>query len=294
MKYNIKYSVFQDYIKKCWEGLKEEQILDIIEETYLYNGYKVTNLHKTDRRHEDGIDILVEKKEKNLGIQFKIKPKKGDIEQLKKLLQHSDKERLYIYINSPTKPFKKELDKNIDKLNVWDASQFSDFLILNDSSSYLCLLLSSHPLIQIFNKVYSILISNRKKIMTNSSLSTGEIHSLWNLKDNAVKIKIPLMFIYAKWNNILRTKTEYNKDEYKQILNEVFLELDIAYRISRDKLLSSFYELEEIYPHILGKLWELCSKRTGWGEYTHTIEKLDSKDKQEMYINSCGFAHLMI
>jgi len=90
---NISSFLYMD-ISNVWKNRDEEFIHQCLEEAFEFQSYKVRNLHKSDRSHENGVDLECTNPDEKVAIQAKIKPSKPDIEQLQKDNNLSDKENV--------------------------------------------------------------------------------------------------------------------------------------------------------------------------------------------------------
>lgn len=276
--------MMHDYTIDAWEGLNEEFILECIQICFEKLFYEVINFHKNDRIHEEGIDLLCTKDKENIAIQFKKKPKKSDIDQFKKFINNTnDIKKIYVYLEKPTRPFKKYLDINKGNIEIWDNYKLHQFLVENESKEYLCLYLSSHNLIKSIQEVYLEIVKKIHTEYKNHNITNDEISLLWIIKDNAVKIKIPLYFIFMKWRDSLIIKKDKDKSKFNEILDNILSDIDMAYDIVGNKLISSFKDLSNKHPDIIRLLWIVASKSSSWNEFTSTIDRLNN-EKGENFI----------
>jgi hypothetical protein len=261
---------------RIWEDFKEDFILELLEIAFGNRGYNVTNYHRIDRSHEEGIDLLCSKDLEQIAIQAKKKPKKSDAEQFARFVQNArGKRAIYVFIQDPTKEFTESIDPTRG-VEFWDAGKLHAFLVENEVIEYFCLYFSKHPLILSLTRAHELILTKRKTNYTKHGFSDVEISRLWAAKDNSVKIWVSLYFVYQKWNTILMAKTEKDTHEFEGILSQIFQDLNLAYGISGTKLVSSFQELSEKHPDIIGLLWELASHRTNWAEYTGYVDRSNS------------------
>jgi len=61
--------------------------------------------------------------------------------------------------------------------------------------------------------------------------------------------------------------------EYQTLLNEVFEDLNSINYLAGEKLISSFEEIANRNPDLLGLYWDNIRKRTNWKYFTNAIEK---------------------
>ena len=274
----------ENYGVEVWKDFDERFILRLLEVSFRKQGYNVENLHEIDRPHESGIDLLCKKDNEEIVLQAKIKPRKGHIDQFDCFVDNAvNKRAIYVHIQSPTRSFKAHIEESPHNVEFWDAIQLHTFLVRNEIAEYLCLYFSKHPLVLALAKVHDLISEKRRTNYVEHILSTGELATLWSAKDNSVKTRISLYFIFRKWNRILMSKTVINKDEFEQILQSIFDDLDLAYEICGQRLVSSFADLSQRYPNILGLFWELASHRTNWSTYTTEVERSDSAERSSFF-----------
>lgn len=262
-----------NYEMMIWNGFDENFVIELLDKTYKRLDYSVTNLHRTDRIHEDGIDLLCQKNSETIAIQVKMRPKKGDAEQFSRFERNTrDKKPIYIYVRNPTKPFMEFLQSSPCNVELWDSNKLHNFLVENDSIEYYCLYFSKHPLILSLLRVHHYIFEKRRTSYVRHRPTREEIAKLWAAKDNSVKAWVPLYFTFRRWNKILMAKTEKDKQEFQTILDAIFKDLNATYNLCGDKLVSSIKDLSEIHPDLIGLLWTLISQRTNWITYTANID----------------------
>jgi phosphopantetheinyl transferase (holo-ACP synthase) len=269
-----------DYTSIIWNGFDESFILDILEKIYEKMDYAVTNFHKADRPHEEGIDLLCEKGTEKIAIQTKVKPCKGDTGQFTRFLQNTkDKKRIYIYIKNPTKSFKDFAEVRKNDVEFWNSQKLHTFLVENESIDYCCLYFSKHPLISSFLKIHELIIQKRDTQYAKHKVTREELAKLWAAKDNSVKIWVSLNVIFLRWNKILMSKIEKERSEFNRILEMIKEDLDMAYNLSGEKFVASIEDLSERHPDLIGLMWKLASQRTNWIRYTVFVDKSNSESK---------------
>lgn len=242
------------------------------------------NRHTTDRPHESGIDLLCQKDQEEIALQAKIKPRKGDRTQFDRFVSNAANRRaIYVNVQSPTRSFMTHIAESPHDVEFWNTTQLHEFLVRNENTEYLCLCFSKHSLVLALGEVHDLISERRRTNYVRQRLSAEELATLWSAKDNSVKARISLYFICQKWNRILMSKTIIDRDEFEQILQSIFDDLDSAYEICGQRLVSSFDDLSQRYPNILGLLWELASHRTGWSTYTTNVERLDSVERSSFF-----------
>lgn len=269
---------------EIWNDFNEDFLLEVLEKYFTKQGYQVENLHKSDRSHESGIDLICKNDLEELNIQAKIKPNKTDIEQFDLLTKNSKNNKaIYIHIKDPTVSFKNHVKSSESNVEFWDPSVLHNKLIISGEPEYICLYFSNHPLITTLVDVHMLISENRRVRYNTHNFSSEELATLWSAKDNSVKARIAMYFIFQKWNKILMSKTTINTEEFEEILKEIVNDLDMAYEICGSRLVSSFEDLSTRYPNIIGLYWELASHRTNWSTFTTRIERVKKKEDIELF-----------
>ncbi len=267
--------------RKVWNEAEETVIQDCIEEVYSYKGYDVKNYHKSDRRNEDGIDILCTGDDEKIGFAVKKKPGKKDINQLERFLSNKNTKKIYVYVDHPAKPFEKKIEKYKSEIEFWDWDKLHNELILAPSTQYLIMYFLQNPLVMNLSDVHYSLYKCRKAKYQNQKLSCDELSDLWNIKDDAVKLRAILDHIHRRWGEILMDKTESDNTKYKSTLDTIFHELEIANEICGIKIKSSFKKFEEHYPNLLGSFWTSVGHRSHWRTFTHTLDSLPEPEVKD-------------
>jgi hypothetical protein len=262
-----------DNIPSTWKDLDEVFLIDVLEKVYKRLGYSVTNFHKTDRIHEDGVDLLCKMGNETIAIQTKMKPGTKDILQLNKLSSIIEGRRVYIYVNTPTKPFMETMEGKKSIVEFWDSKLLHNFLVENESIEYFCLYFSQHPFIMSLLKVHEFLIQKKNANYAHHGFTIDELQELWDAKDNSVKVWAPSSLISLKWNKLLMPKITKETGEFQKILDEIWDDLDTANYFSCEKLVYSFETLSEEHPDLLGLMWRLISNRTSWHSFTAIAER---------------------
>lgn len=263
----------EDYLISIWKKYDETHAHHCLEEIYKKQGFQVKNYHKDDRINEKGMDILCKKGNVNIGVSVKKKPRKGDIDQLRRFAKQNPKiKKIYVYLNHPTASFEAEMSK-YKNLIYWDWEIFHEELIRNASRRYIILYFSVHPLFSNLYNILKIVYDKHDVKFPKHKVNTSEIKFLWNIKDDSVKVKAILDYVKDKWSLELMNKTQYNPDEYLEYVRKIHTELDIVNSKAGRVFYNTFQRMEREYPYLLAKYWTLISERTKWKEFTAiTIE----------------------
>lgn len=258
-------------LRKVWNEADEIMIQDCIDEVFSKKGYSVKNFHKSDRRNENGIDLLCKRNDENIGFAVKKKPGKKDIDQLNRFLSNKNIKKIYVYVDHPAKPFEEEIEKHNGEIEFWDWAKLHDQLICAPSTKYLLMYFLQNSLLKNLSDVHCSLFKCRKTKYQNHKISRDELSDLWDIKDDAVKLRAILDHIHRRWGEILMDKTDFDNSEYKSTLESIFHELEIANEISGIKLKDSFKKFEDHYPNLLGLFWTSVGGRSHWRTFTNTL-----------------------
>lgn len=276
----------KQYLEEIWSRFQEPFLIDLIEKVYQNLGYSVTNFHRSDRIHEDGVDLLADKGNEKIAFQIKMKPGTKDIDQLKRFSKTSSKiKAIYVHIYDPTKPFKDFADAHQLNVEFWDSIRLHSFLVENECVDYLCLYFACHPLIKSILRVYESILLRRKTAFVKGQYTKDELVRLWAVKDNSVKLWVPLQFTYRKWNPTLMAKTQKEKDEFQDILTSVFKDMNMVYHLCGEKLVASFEDIAEKHPNIIGLYWDIISQRTNWINFTTCVDHKTNTMKEALFFS---------
>ncbi len=240
----------------------EDTIQGCVEEAFSKKGYDVTNYHKADKRHENGVDIVCESPEERINIQVKVKPRGKDIDQLKKLSETKADKKIYIYVSDPVVNFDNK-KSNYKDVEFWNDKKLHDFLIENGSTVYLRLLfLSSGMLRNIVSSLETITLCQD----VQSSQLKDNVQSLeWiNLKDRAVKLHASLELVYEWYKSKFLKKDKVDKKEVETYLDEIFTFFDLIDKNSTRDLYFVLNGLKKRYPNLLSKYVEVTSHASNW------------------------------
>ncbi len=250
----------------------EEYLQNSLLEAFTNNGYSVVNYHEIDRSHEKGGDLICKNKDESIAIQTKIKPKKNDIDQLKKLSKREEDIKIYIYFEEPVKNFRKAMS-DIENVEFWNRSKTHNFLIKNDSSIYVRLFFASLPIFKNIAKIH-LLLSESRNLEVPSNFNKRARQLLWSVKDDLVKGRSISKFIYEKYVPQIKEKTSFGEDEIK-LLNKIIDDLSKMNDIAVKKSLSTFEQISHQRPDLLKLYWDKASERTGWKELCYKISQSD-------------------
>jgi len=270
------------YLRSIWKLIDEEKAHICLEEIYSKKGFTVRNLHRDDRFHESGTDLLCTRNDISIGFAVKKKPKQEDISQLKKLADsNSSIIKFYVYLDSPTKPF---IDAMISYTNVHylDWSKFHPLLVQNGSVNYIFLYFAVHKLFENLSNIYYLIYDKRATKQYKHSLDREEAEFMWNIKDDAVKLKSSFEYLQATWRPVLMTRLDYNKKEWAGYIAKLHTELDVVNNLAGESLCHSFLTMSNKFPHLAAFYWDLVSCRTVWKDFAAIAIKLGQRSLKDL------------
>jgi len=272
------------YLRSIWKlnDNGEEKAHVCLEEIYSKKGFTVRNLHRDDRRHEAGIDLLCTRNDRSIGFAVKKKPKQEDISQLKKLADSDPSTtKFYVYLDSPTRPFEHAM-KSYTNVHYLDWSKFHSLLVQNGSVSYILLYFAAHKLFENLSNIYYLIYDKRTTKQYNHLLDREEAEFMWNIKDDAVKLKSLFEYLQATWRPVLLTRTEYNKKEWAGYITKLHADLDVINNIAGESLCHSFLTMSNKFPHLVASYWDLVSCRTVWKDFAATAIELGKRSLKDL------------
>ncbi len=240
------------YLRSIWKSNDEEKAHVCLDEVYSKKGFKVKNLHRDDRYHESGIDLLCTRNNTSLGFAVKKKPKQEDISQSKKL-SDSDSSiiKFYVYLNSPTRPFEKAMESYAN-VHYLDWVKLHYLLIRNGSVNYTLLYFAAHKLYENLSAIYELLYDRRTTTYYQHVLKAEETEFMWNIKDDAVKLKSILEYLQLDWRPVLMTRLDYDKREWAGYITRLQSNLDKINSIAGESLHSSFRSDWQVFQRFAG------------------------------------------
>jgi len=270
------------YLRSIWKLNDEEKAHACLEEVYSKKGFTVRNLHRDDRRHEAGIDLLCMRSDRSIGFAVKKKPKQGDISQLKKIADSGPSTiKCYVYLDSPTRPFEHAME-SYTNVHYLDWSDFHSLLVQNGSVNYILIYFAAHRLFENLSDIYNLIYEKRTTKQYKHSSDREEAEFMWNIKDDAVKLKSSFEYLQATWRPVLLTRTEYNKKEWAGYIAKLHEDLDVINNIAGESLCHSFLTMSNKFPHLAASYWDLVSCRTVWKDFTATAIELGKRSLKDL------------
>jgi len=259
-----------------WESRSEEDILDCLEQAYQNMGCEtVENFHKHDRRHEKGVDLACQGFGETIHLQTKLKPRKGDIDQLQKLSTSTCDKKIYVYIKQPTRSFKDCMCKMEGIVDFWDSEKLDDFLISNRSHLYLRYLFLDSELVRNICKIIIKVFSYSK--VHPAPLNSSILDDWWTLKDRAVKLHANLEHLELYWKDKLLSVDRHDPSLLKNVLQNIFRSFSIIGKNDARDLLSLIGTIGDKKPSVLSFYVNEVLKSSSWIGMNQLKDKLDNK-----------------
>ena len=259
-------------IRNVWVGRKEEDIQDCLEEVYEKQGYTVSNIHKSDRSHENGIDLEIKNPDETIHIQTKIKPLTSDIEQLRNLARSPANKKLYIYVEDPVVGFKKEMEEVRGSVVFWNKFELSNYLISQNSVRYFRLLFLSTNLVRQIMDLLTEIMSCEPVAQKN--LEKNQLPNWWVFKDRSVKLHASLEHVYSHYTRKFLSKDRIEETEVRLYLEKILSDFDIINTNSCFELISIVKGLRKEYPFLLSKFIKVTEPRSNWIGMPHMETKV--------------------
>lgn len=240
---------------------------------YTSKGYDCVNFHESGAPVENGVDILAKNGEDEIAFCVKIKPTTKDIEQFGKFSTSSFKNKYYVYIEDPTRPFHDELSKH-PEIKILNANLLDELFKKERVLGYLENYIYSHEIFREFEKILQICHSVKESTFQNISLS--EMNLLWEWKDRAVSFNKTAQTLFDLKDN--KFKSIYDDPDYKyffEFINELEECLDYLARIL-ERLRVQMEEVKKKYPGVLSYFWAVCKPRSNWFELLYPLDRLGS------------------
>jgi len=248
-------------LSNIWKNRDEEIIQDCLDEAYSKMGYRVTNYHRIDRRHEKGIDLSCENPDEKIHIQTKKKPLKADIKQLKELSKSKANKKIYVYVEMPVVAFKKEMEKT-KNVDFWDNEKLHDFLIENKSTKYLRILfLSSNLVRRIVDILEKIAYADKTK---PKPLENDQVGWWWVFKDRAVKLHGSLELLRDWYQAEFLKKDKMEKEDIEKYLKNIFAFFNLIDQNSAYGLSIVTDQIKRLYPQLLSEYAKITEGRSNW------------------------------
>lgn len=220
-----------------WKRFKEEEIQALITMLFHSLDYHIRELHKSDRANECGADIVAKKGDESIAIAVKIKPSHKDRYQLIELSRRQEKEKIYVYIETPTKKFSDSMQKDGKEVEFWDIKKFNEFFASKNLFFAANIIFDNHPINDKLSVIKFLLYnlwkeSSKAKKNKIKPLDKKSFFMLWRLKDMAVTLH--------QTNSLIERLFETPINNKNQELNLHFLNMFLDYLNILESKISEF------------------------------------------------------
>ena len=283
-KGSICFSLYRDtmrieYVREALGELDEVEVQDLIQKAHENDGWKVRNIHESDRGHEEGVDLECERKGKKRLIAVKLRPGKQDIEQLDVLAKRFEEgELLYVYTADPTVAFQKKID-DVKVVNFLGPSDLHSMLIQREVVDYLVDYLGVTPIAKEMAESVTAIWEARKVAIHQNLMGTEDLRSIWMLKDAILKTRAAVGIVATQWDDDLMGRTDIREEEFEKILDDVVRDLDRVQSFTGGNLSQAFKMVKDRTPHVLSLVWTVIRPRTNWMHFAGIAEQLSSRNQ---------------
>jgi len=263
-----------------WHLYTEEEVQEVLTLLYRRRGYEVYNLHKTDRRGEEGVDIECSRPGENgkILISIKKKPHQKDISQLETLAGKMALARIYVYVEEPSISFKTAMEKLKDKISFWDSKKFTYETFVTDPRFYLFMVIENYYECDMFGIVFSFCnfyINFRDKGRTHGEVVKADnemMNLLWQAKDRSASLHKSLRSLQELFEQMQLTDTD--EKTRLSIINSFLKSISLLHRDSLVPLREIFHELLIKYPANFEQFIEETYGRSNWKFFVEFLPQL--------------------
>lgn len=256
-----------------WEKYSENELRTIVKLYYANNDFCVDDLHESDKRGEKGADLIVYKSSEaeKTAIALKVKPTKSDINQLRELSKRSERNKKYIYTQTPSADFYFEM-KHFKNVDFWDNRKLTYEIVSSNPSLAVWLTCSSHPLFACIGQINISLASsyykwtNEKKFKGKSKVDAKFYREVWRLKDDFSSLNKSLGLL----QHIFESKLPEAEVMPSDPLNLLYLferALDSMMTPTLEESNRSVSKLIDNYGEFISNVIEKTSDRSNWKHY---------------------------
>jgi len=261
----------------------EDLLRKSVKECYNFLNADITDLHEKDKTKEDGADLLIntynDGSKETIAMQLKVKARgNANVEkQLDKLSKREQDRKIFAYWAET--PAFDELKHECKEVKFWDNGKLEKFFFNNHSSIYIRLKFATFDIVKNLAKTFLILCS-KKDLETNMNNSIEILNDMWEIKDDMVKTKSLLDFIFKKYDEKIRgVELDDTGEAYYNIFKEVVKELENVDEIAINQLLNTLDSFCNKRPDAVKEYWEISSKRSGWRNLNNKLDNSKSLDK---------------
>jgi gas vesicle protein len=257
-----------------WKLYSEAEILEVLTEIFRAKGYKVYNIHKIDRRGEQGVDMECTKPAENekVILAVKKKPKKSDVGQLEEFAKRPSTSRIYVFIDEPSTAFKNVMDGLKNRMSFWNAETLTYELFCTDLRFYLFMVLENSFEKQVYKIIYSFfnVYKRIKKIKVEQPLKATPdmLNLLWAAKDRSSSLHKSLRTLQLLFEGMSLSEVT---EETRKAMTFAFLEsIENLKWANLDQLRSHFSEFMDKYSANFEQFCKQTKGRSNWTIWART------------------------
>jgi hypothetical protein len=258
-----------------WKEYTEEEIQEVLTAIFEERGYEVYNIHKVDRRGEDGVDLECTRSgeaEKVL-ISAKKHPRKKDVNQLNKFADKLSKTKIYVFIGEPSSAFKEAMEKVKHRVSFWDSKKLTYEIFLTDIRFYLFLIIENYfekDIYEItlpFSMFYYNFAKNGPKYGKPFKANNEMLSLLWNIKDRSASLHKSLRNLQTLFEEMNQPKVE---EKNKMHITRAFLKaLSYLHKDSLKPLRELYLDFLKKYP---ANFEQFCRESKGSSYWKYLLE----------------------
>ncbi|MGQ9642018.1 MAG: restriction endonuclease [Candidatus Bathycorpusculaceae bacterium] len=257
-----------------WERYSEEEIQEVLTALFKKKGYEVYNIHKVDRRGEQGVDLECTRplETDKILISVKKKPRQKDVAQLNKLADKPSKTKIYVYIGEPSTAFKKAMEKMKNTVSFWDSKKLTYETFATDVRFYLFMIIENdfkqdvYFITFSFRKFYTDFVNNGPKYGKPLKADRKMLTLLWHIKDRSASLHKSLRTLQTLFEELKLLEVE---DKTKMSITQAFL------RSLSQLQTDSLRPLRELYLKFLkeypANFEQFCRESEGRSNWIHLL-----------------------
>jgi hypothetical protein len=257
-----------------WKLYTEAEILEVLTEIFREKGYQVYNIHKTDRRGEQGVDLECTKPAENQKVILAVKkqPGKTDVGQLREFAERTSASRIYVYIDEPSTAFKNAMEALKNRVSFWNAETLTHELFCTDLRFYLFMILENsfeQPIYQIVHSFFEVYFKVEKKEISRPLKATPDmLNLLWAAKDRSSSLSKSLSTLQLLFEEMDLPDVP---EKTRQATAFAFLKsIENLKCENLDQLQSHFSEFLDKYPTNFEQFCKQTKGRSNWRYWAET------------------------
>lgn len=258
-----------------WSEYSEDEIQEVLTAIFEQKGYEVYNIHKVDRREEDGVDIECTRlgETEKILISVKKHPRKKDVNQLHKFADKPSKTKIYVFVGEPSSAFKGAMEKVKHKVSFWNSKKLTYEIFNTDIRFYLFLIVENYfekdiyTITLSFTKFYYDFAKNGPKYRKTLKLDNEMLNLLWNIKDRSASLHKSLRNLQTLFEEMNQLEIE---ERSKMCITRAYLKaLSHLHKDSLKPLRELYLEFLKKYP---ANFEQFCRESRGSSYWKYVLE----------------------